>query len=213
MFLIPLIFFGIFLIIPAHAQNLEIISNEPEISFLNEKFDSTPKLGLIFELQPNRYAEFPDEKLSITFLDILEDSRCPTGVTCVWQGRISLSFNVSQAVNKELILNTLDKNTETIFGKYQVELIDVKPYPISTTPINDDDYVAMLRISKIIQSDTLSPKKQISQGIEPAAVKCSEGKILVLKFSDNSPACVKLSTVDILYERGWGGMPPPCYKK
>ena len=201
----------IFEILPisAHAQNLEIISDAPG-TFLSEKYGSISELGQVFELKLNQYVEFTDEKLTITFLDILEDSRCPTDVTCVWQGMTSLSFNMSQVINAKFILNTLDKNTEIVFDKYQVELIDVKPYPISTTPIKNDDYIAMLRLSKITIIDTLSPKKQISQGIEPAAVKCSEGKILILKFSDNSPACVKLSTVDILYERGWGAMPPPC---
>lgn len=201
----------IFEILPisAHAQNLEIISDAPG-TFLSEKYGSISELGQVFELKLNQYVEFMDEKLTITFLDVLEDSRCPTDVTCVWQGMTSLSFNMSQVINAKFILNTLDKNTEIVFDKYQVELIDVKPYPISTTPIKNDDYIAMLRLSKITIIDTLSPKKQISQGIEPAAVKCSEGKILILKFSDNSPACVKLSTVDILYERGWGAMPPPC---
>jgi hypothetical protein len=206
-----LILIIIFEILPisAHAQNLEIISDAPG-TFLSEKYGSISELGQVFELKLNQYVEFMDEKLTITFLDVLEDSRCPTDVTCVWQGMTSLSFNMSQVINAKFILNTLDKNTEIVFDKYQVELIDVKPYPISTTPIKNDDYIAMLRLSKITIIDTLSPKKQISQGIEPAAVKCSEGKILILKFSDNSPACVKLSTVDILYERGWGAMPPPC---
>jgi len=208
----PLIIFGLFLI-PAYAQTLSIVSDDSEISSFSEKLGSTQELDKIFELKSNQYAEFPDEKLTITFLDVLEDSRCPTDVTCVWQGMTTLRFNMFQIVDTELLLNTLDKNTETVFDKYHIELIDVKPYPISTTSISNDDYTAILRLSKISSSDTLSPKKQVSQGIEPAAVKCSDGKILVLKFSDNSPACVTLSTVDILYERGWGAISPPCCKK
>ena len=107
----------------------------------------------------------------------------------------------------------LDLARHGVLEKYQVELIDVTPHPISTTPINNDDYAAMLKLSKIVSYDILSPKKQISQGIEPDAVKCSEGKFLILKFSDNSPGCVKLSTANVLYERSWGEMPPPCCKK
>jgi len=207
-----LIIFGIFLI-PAYAQNLDVVSYDSEISSLAEKLDFTPELDKIFELKLNQYAEFPGEKLVVTFLGVLEDSRCPTDVTCVWQGMTSLHFNFFQVVNEEIVLNTLDKNKEIIFDKYQVELIDVIPHPISTTPINNDDYAVMLKISKIVSYDILSPKKQISQGIEPAAVKCSEGKFLILKFSDNSPGCVKLSTANVLYERSWGAMPPPCCKK
>ena len=63
------------------------------------------------------------------------------------------------------------------------------------------------------EPELMSPKKQIALGIEPAAVKCRHGLYLVLKFSDETPVCVKESTVEILYERGWGGTPPPCCKK
>lgn len=55
------------------------------------------------------------------------------------------------------------------------------------------------------------PLKQIMHGIEPAAVKCNEGLDLIIK-NDNSPACVKPETVDKLYQRNWGGAPPPCCK-
>lgn len=64
-----------------------------------------------------------------------------------------------------------------------------------------------------IELEKISPKKQIKLGVEPAAVKCREGLYLVLKYSDETPACVKESTAEILYERGWGAEPPPCCKK
>jgi hypothetical protein len=64
-----------------------------------------------------------------------------------------------------------------------------------------------------IKDVILSPKKQISQGIEPAAVKCNEGLVLITKKGGESSACVKPTTADILEERGWGGVNPPCCKK
>ncbi len=48
--------------------------------------------------------------------------------------------------------------------------------------------------------------KQLSQGIEPTAVICKKGFILILKYNDGSPACVKFETALILEERGWGSM-------
>jgi endonuclease YncB( thermonuclease family) len=57
------------------------------------------------------------------------------------------------------------------------------------------------------------PLIQIMHGIVPEAVKCNEELVLVLKYSDESPACVKSSTADKLVERGWGTVPPPCCKK
>jgi hypothetical protein len=57
------------------------------------------------------------------------------------------------------------------------------------------------------------PLMQIMHGIAPESVKCNGELVLVLKHSDESPACVKSSTADKLVERGWGTIPPPCCKK
>lgn len=57
-----------------------------------------------------------------------------------------------------------------------------------------------------------SPRKQISQGIEPEDVICREGLVLIIKHN-GSPACVRSETVDNLENRGWGVMPTPLGKK
>ena len=47
------------------------------------------------------------------------------------------------------------------------------------------------------------PLKQISDGVLPENVTCTEGLIIILKSSNNSPACVKPSSADKLIQRGW----------
>ncbi len=49
----------------------------------------------------------------------------------------------------------------------------------------------------------LSPLKQMSQGTLPSNVTCTEGKVLVLKQSNGSPACVNPASVEKLITRGW----------
>ena len=56
------------------------------------------------------------------------------------------------------------------------------------------------------------PLKQISQGIDPSNVTCAEGKALVLKQSNGSPACVNFSSVEKLIARGWAIHVLPDYK-
>ncbi|MDH5431523.1 MAG: dienelactone hydrolase family protein [Nitrosopumilus sp.] len=48
-----------------------------------------------------------------------------------------------------------------------------------------------------------SPLKQISNGISPSNVVCTEGNSLVLKQSNGLPACVNHSSVEKLIMRGW----------
>jgi len=59
--------------------------------------------------------------------------------------------------------------------------------------------------SILIGSDDLilPPLKQKSQGVLPNSVVCSSNLQLVLKSTDNSPACVKPSTALKILERGW----------
>lgn len=50
----------------------------------------------------------------------------------------------------------------------------------------------------------LSPRQQISTGIEPDNVICSNGFVLLKKIFDNSTVCVRTNSVQKLVERGWG---------
>jgi len=47
------------------------------------------------------------------------------------------------------------------------------------------------------------PLKQISDGVDPANVTCSEGLEIVLKKSNGNPACLKPTSVAKLIARGW----------
>ena len=47
------------------------------------------------------------------------------------------------------------------------------------------------------------PLKQISNGVTPENVTCTEGLAIVLKSSDGSPACITPSSVEKLIQRGW----------
>jgi hypothetical protein len=49
----------------------------------------------------------------------------------------------------------------------------------------------------------VSPRVQISLGVPLDEISCKEGLHLVFKLRDNSPACVKPSSVEKLIERGW----------
>jgi hypothetical protein len=48
-----------------------------------------------------------------------------------------------------------------------------------------------------------SPLKQITDGVAPENVTCTEGLVIVLKTSDHSPACLKPTSVEKLIQRGW----------
>lgn len=63
--------------------------------------------------------------------------------------------------------------------------------------------------SKANQDFTMlvSPLKQFKWGILPEHIQCESHLELLSKIKDNSPACVKPATAQILIERGWGVIP------
>jgi len=73
------------------------------------------------------------QKASVKFLKVLEDSRCPSDVTCVWEGQAKVLVEVTET-GKE------PKHAELLYGKikittlfssegYMLQGISLSPYP------------------------------------------------------------------------------------
>ena len=89
--------------------------------------------------------------ISVRFTAILEDSRCPEGVQCIWEGNARIELAIAKAVENpsSLELNTHDRfPIEAMYLNYIITLIDLKPYPKATEQINMQDYTAIVEIRK-----------------------------------------------------------------
>ncbi len=53
----------------------------------------------------------------------------------------------------------------------------------------------------------MAPLRQVESGVAPEDVTCSSDMELILKNSNNSPACVKPTTAERLIQLGWGTRP------
>lgn len=85
------------------------------------------------------------DKLSIKFVDVPEDSRCPSNVTCVWagNGKVRLQFD-----NDEVELNTYLQPHEVTLGNVNIQLLSLDPYPEHSRQFEKDDYKVRLLIIK-----------------------------------------------------------------
>ena len=129
-----------------------------------------------------------------------------------------INFHTSLDQDKRALANVEQlRILSTIVQKKILDLDDVSISP--PNPVLDNDVglttyeppISPPSLPPVEEGMLLSPKKQSSQGIEPAAVTCKEGLVLIIKH-DGSPACVKHETAESLEERGWGVIPPPCCK-
>ena len=157
-----------------------------------------------FQLRLNQTVSEPSN-IDVKFLNVTGDSRCPSDVTCIWQGKSTIIINVmknSQNVGNFSLTSGLGDTNATvqISDGYFLQLTKVEPYPTSSTKISLSDYVATFTLSKF---GILSPLKQFKSGISAQQVECKTGLELIIKAKDNSPACVSHSSASALMNRGW----------
>jgi hypothetical protein len=104
-----------------------------------------------FELHPGEKVAAAGGELDVTFLSVLEDSRCPKGEQCIQAGRARLSFEAvprgGDAVRFELVTSTDD--SEAVVGHYRIVFRGLEPYPSVKAPIGSRDYVARILIIRL----------------------------------------------------------------
>jgi hypothetical protein len=115
-----------------------------------------PKHGEPFEVKAGDTRRLADDTLSVRFDRVTEDSRCPVGVQCVWEGDavVQLTLERPPATAEARVLHTSQRfERETEYAGLIVRLVDLQPEPREGATIAPEDY----RV-KLIADDT--PKKQ-----------------------------------------------------
>ncbi len=89
-------------------------------------------LGEDFELKMGESTAVRGEDFNIKFLEVLEDSRCPRNVTCVWEGRARSLVRITidgQSEDIELAQPGLtDEPNRYSYGDYIITFF-LLPYP------------------------------------------------------------------------------------
>ncbi len=110
------------------------------------------KLGQEFDIALGQNAAIPGENLSIKFTKLVSDSRCPTGVQCIWQGEVSCLIELGYEGNtfsKVLTQSGLTGGmARTDFKSYEIAFA-IEPYPEAGKSINQKNYRLQLLINKI----------------------------------------------------------------
>jgi hypothetical protein len=94
-------------------------------------------------LAPGGSTRPPGTNLTVVFEEIVEDSRCPTGVECVWEGDAAAGIRIEtpNAAPSTYTLHTSDRFPRQIeHGPLRVRLVSVSPYPAADTTIEPDQY-------------------------------------------------------------------------
>jgi hypothetical protein len=108
-------------------------------------------LGQQFALKVGQTQAIKDENLSVKFVAVAADSRCPLGAECIQAGEARCQVQVisrQQVSNLELVEIGLSKeSTSALMGQYRVSF-QVTPYPEVGKTVKSSDYVLTLTITR-----------------------------------------------------------------
>ena len=85
--------------------------------------------------------------LRVALTDVPEDSRCPTGVQCVWAGRARVRLRVDSANVQRAIELRTDSATTAVFG-HTLMLDSVLPRPVAGQQIPKDRYRVWVHLTR-----------------------------------------------------------------
>lgn len=110
----------------------------------------------------------------------------------------------TKAVFKEMKTHLLSTSTESVFI-----LINTNSCKYANERILPTTNVTYCNEGNEIISERLPPIKQMLMKIPLKEISCNENFILLIKTSNNNPACVTIDTSEKLIQRGWGASPTP----
>jgi hypothetical protein len=96
-----------------------------------------------FTLAPGESVVVSDSGPKLTFEEVVEDSRCPMDAICVWAGQVVIDVSIG---NGSPARHSMRPDESVLWGRFEVRLVRVLPYPKSDAPIEPSDYRATFRV-------------------------------------------------------------------
>ncbi|MGK5555736.1 hypothetical protein ACSNOI_29375 [Actinomadura kijaniata] len=105
--------------------------------------------GRTFTLAPGGTARLEGADLAVTFTRVSQDSRCPRGVQCVWEGDVTV--DVEAVTGGKATAHRLNLNREptgvTVAG-HDLRLVAIRPDRVAGRPVPAGDYRADFTLTR-----------------------------------------------------------------
>ena len=117
--------------------------------------------GNTFTIHAGQSVTIPSEHLTIGFSKVVNDSRCPAGAKCLWEGMAQLQMWMLQpsadtvfimpAIRGGLTQSDTCCHTHIDTIGYSIKMVQLDPYPDldAPLPIPSSEYIAYLQITKL----------------------------------------------------------------
>jgi len=94
-----------------------------------------------------------ENNLALRMDSVLNDSRCPSNVVCVWEGNAEVRFLLTvDSIQTDFVLNTHggnNFNSDTVLGGYSIKLLNLSPYPEDPGEILQVEYHSEVMVQVI----------------------------------------------------------------
>jgi len=86
--------------------------------------------------------------VKIVFARVVEDSRCPIDVVCVWQGNAvaELGIRMGMGPTFPLQVNTTLEPRSVEWNGIRITLLELQPAPRASVPTRPEDYSVKIRV-------------------------------------------------------------------
>jgi hypothetical protein len=122
--------------------------------------DSTPAPEEWVRVHVGRQAAVPGDDLTIRFVAVTEDSRCPRPADCAWRGSARVELDVAAGTGRpaRIVLHTLLKDHRSRYSPvdryphqarhagFEIRLVELEPYPVVGRRIQPDEYEVTLAV-------------------------------------------------------------------
>lgn len=121
----------------------------------DEKTEEMPiedKFGTPVTLKVGASSDIQEGLLTITFDKLVEDSRCPNGAECFWEGQATVQLLVNESTTVDLIMRAAHEDlAKDTVDNYIYTLLDVSPYPDMSDelPLPSDVYSVEVQVDKL----------------------------------------------------------------
>jgi hypothetical protein len=102
-------------------------------------------------VQLHKEKSIPGAGFKIRFVEMVEDSRCPTGTTCIWAGNAKVKIEVrgGRGGRKTFELNSTTQPTVVNYAGYDIKLMSLTPKPATNIRIDPNKYLASFEVVKM----------------------------------------------------------------
>ena len=100
------------------------------------------------QLAPKEQAAYGPQGLTVEFVRVVEDSRCPSDTTCVWAGEVKVQVATRIKPAEPAQQHEIKAGESATVGAFQVIVVNVQPEKLSTREIPQEEYRVTLKVEQ-----------------------------------------------------------------